>query len=498
MKQFFIIVLFFCIAISADAGETVATITLKVKNGKKASIAFTLPVNHTVFWGAVREDTLRSENYHIVLSETQTGFVDIRIFNFNIRLFVQKGDNLRLFIDEENTEKPLAIEGNNKAGQEAFTSLELPYPGNLVPRYKRDSTAILLEQHMESDKNVRLNLFKVLYDERKIDKTFMDYMQLNLDYYHASVLSEVIAGRYALTLLPEDHLSYTPVFPADLAVLWEKVYKEFPVNNLAALKTFGYNPGFSSYARNYISGYLQWIRNRNKPGVSTPYNPTMALKETFDAIRNNLLPAVAEYLEAGILFTELGNEQHFTDLVKYADHFKNRYPKSGYMVYLEPLVKKANAYFDRVKGDFSVEQKLITGYNGINSFRDLMAPFMGKVVFIEFWASWCITCKDQFDYENDLAKYLNSKEVEHLFISVDNDMQDTKWKELIKYYNLRGSHVRANESLLKDISRIFWQGKGYALPLYVVINRAGTIVEADAHRPSEKRKLYAEIGKYAD
>lgn len=127
-----------------------------------------------------------------------------------------------------------------------------------------------------------------------------------------------------------------------------------------------------------------------------------------------------------------------------------------------------------------------------------MAPFKGKVVFIEFWASWCITCKDQFDHEDDLNRFLQSKGVEHLFISVDYDLQDTRWKELIKYYNLRGSHIRANESLLRDLSRIFWQGKGYALPLYVILNRTGYIVESDAPRPSEKRKLYSEIGKYAD
>lgn len=498
MRRFFFLFLFIYLAAPADAGETAATITLKVKNGKKASIAFTLPVNHTVFWGAVREDTLNGENYHIVLTEAQTGFVDIRIMNFTIRLFVQRGDNLRLYIDEDNTERPLAIEGNNKAGQEAFTSLELPYPGNLVPRYKRDSTAVLLEQHVATDKKVRLNLFKVLYDEKKIDKAFMEFMQLNLDYYHASVLSEVISGRYALTLLPEDHPGYNPVFPADFAVLWEELYKEYPVNNIAALKTFGYNPGFTSYAGNYIGSYLSWIRNKNKVVHAVSRNASTELNETFESIRNNLLPAVAEYLEAGILFTELGNEQHFSDLVKYADHFRSQYPKSGYIAYLEPLIEKANTYYDKVKGEFLPEQKLLPGYSSINSFGELMAPFKGKVVFIEFWASWCITCKDQFDHEDDLNRFLQSKGVEHLFISVDNDLQDTKWKELIKYYNLRGSHIRANESLLRDLSRIFWQGKGYALPLYVILNRTGYIVESDAPRPSEKRKLYSEIGKYAD
>ena len=171
MKRFLFLFLFLYLSPPANAVETAATISLEVKNGKKAVIAFTLPVNHTVFWGAVKEDTLRSGNYNIALTEAQTGFVDIRVMHFSIRLFVQRGDDLRLYIDEGNTEKPLSIEGNNKAGQEIFTSMELPYPGNLVSRYKKDSTAALLEQHVESDKKVRLNVFRVLYDEKKIDKT---------------------------------------------------------------------------------------------------------------------------------------------------------------------------------------------------------------------------------------------------------------------------------------------------------------------------------------
>ena len=184
------------------------------------------------------------------------------------------------------------------------------------------------------------------------------------------------------------------------------------------------------------------------------------------------------------------------ELVKFSNDFKKRYPQSHYASYLEPLLQKANTWYNKVKGDFTAEQKLIPGYAAIDSFKQLMTPFLGKAVFIEFWATWCITCKDQFDHEDDLQRFLKLKGVEHLFISVDKQLHETEWKEMIKYFNLRGSHIRANEKLVKDLSRIFWQGRGYALPLYVVISRSGYIVEFDAYRPSEKKKLYQQIEKY--
>lgn len=496
MKRFFFLFVLLGGLVPVMAGDIATTISLEVKNGKKERISYLLPVNHTVFWGAVKEDSLRGGVYHFSLEKTQTGFVDIRVLDFTIRLFVQEGDHLKLFIDQYDSEKPLRIEGNNNAGQELFSALELSYPGNVIIRYKKDTTASLLEKHIEADKEIRLNVFRALYRERKIDKAFMDFIKLNLDYYHASVMSEAIAARYAQTGLPHEHPSYMATFPADMASLWEKLYKQYSVDNAAALQTFGYNEGFNLYASNYINGYLHWIKYRTKAVRSNSVTWEAGMKETIQTIHRNLSPEVAEFLEAGILYAELSNGKNFGELLTFSSDFRKRYPSSSYTGFLEPMIRKAEDYVNKVKVNFTSEQKLIQGYQYIDSFRQLMTPFLGKVVFIEFWASWCITCKDQFDHEKELYQFLQNKGVEHLYISMDEDNKDKTWQEMIKYYDLRGNHIRANAQLIKDLSRIFWQGRRYALPLYVVISRSGYIVEFDTYRPSERKRLYDTIEKY--
>ncbi|HEX5024338.1 MAG TPA: TlpA disulfide reductase family protein, partial [Agriterribacter sp.] len=344
-------------------------------------------------------------------------------------------------------------------------------------------------------KQVRLNIFNILFDEKKIDKAFMDFMQVNLDYYHASIMSEVISGKYAFTQLSIEHPQYKSSFPADFAALWEKLYKQYPVSFPAALETYGYNGGFNVYAGNYVNGYISWLRNKNKI-VPPPMNWAAGMKDLFQAIQSNLSPVAAEYMEAGILFTELNREKNYPELLRFTADFKRRYPKSSYTAYLDPLIARANAYNRTISTDYTSDQKIIPGYAAISSFGALMAPFRGKTVFIEYWASWCITCKDQFSYEKELQQFLLQKGVEHLFISVDDQHHEDEWKSMIKYYDLKGSHIRANEALLKQLSGIFWSGKGYALPLYVIIGTDGNIREYDALGPSEKKKLYQQIQQY--
>ena len=497
LKKCCLIFTLLCSLLTVNAQKPQATIELKVAGLDEGLINILVPVKHIVFWGALRTDTIRGKKPYIIsLNENQTGFVHIDVFNREIKLFVQKGDAIRVIIDEENEENPIIIEGNNKEGQMQLTKAELLYPGSLIMRYKNDTTATMLQKHVENDKQVRMNVFKLLYEQRKIDKAFFDFVTLTLDYYHATLISEVITNKYAATTLPGDNPFYKPDFPADFGMLWEHIYKQYPVNNPQALQTFGYSDKFNTYAGDYINGYLPWQLHKQSGAVAAQNDPVADMKEMFKRIQNNMQAPAAEFAEADLLYSWLQLEQNYSTLGLLFNDYKRRYPNSVYTPYIQPLADKAIAYDKKVNEPFSTDQKIIPDYSTISSFRNLMLLFKGKTVYIEFWATWCITCKDQFDNEPELHKYLQSKKAEHLFISVDTDNKETEWKELIKYFDLKGSHIKANDRLIRDLSRIFWNGKGYALPLYVIIDPDGKIVEADALAPADKKKLYQQIGKY--
>lgn len=493
MKRIVLIILFFNLLLAAKT-QQVASIELKVQHVDEGIITVTLPVNNVVFWGASRIDTIRAKKTHIIqLSDKQTGFVNMEVFGRTVKLFVQKGDHIRIYIDEEDEKEPFRIEGNNQAGQLALSKNDLPYVGNLISRYKNDSTAVLLSKHVETDKQLRVDLFKLLYDQKKIDQAFYNFALLTLNYFHASLVSEIIYSKFNLTLLPKEHPQHSNSFPSDLGSLWEQTYKKYPVNNVTALQTFGYSDGFNTYAGNYINGYVSWLKARYGTGNAYMGNWSAEIHEMLQRIQNNLDAPIAEFAEASVLYAELSAEKNYGELLKLTDAYRKKYPGSTYLPYMQTLIDKAIAYERLVNKEFSYDQKFVPDYARINSFAELMVHFKGKPVYIEFWATWCYTCKDQFDYQKELNQYLEKKGIVHLFVSVDHQNAINDWKDQIKLHDLKGYHIRANPSLVKSLSAIFWDGKGYALPLYAIMTAGGKIANDDALKPADRKKLFQQL-----
>lgn len=147
-------------------------------------------------------------------------------------------------------------------------------------------------------------------------------------------------------------------------------------------------------------------------------------------------------------------------------------------------IKQANANVVGKSKIVYLEAKKADGTD--KSFADVIGEFKGKVVYVDFWASWCRPCREEFVHAKKLHAKLGDKPVVFLYISLDSS--EEAWKEGAENFELEGYHFYPNENQRLIIGNQF-QING--IPRYVLIDRNGKMVNADASRPSSNETLDA-------
>lgn len=126
-------------------------------------------------------------------------------------------------------------------------------------------------------------------------------------------------------------------------------------------------------------------------------------------------------------------------------------------------------------------------------FRQLTEPYRGKVVYIDFWGSWCGPCKQQMPYAVQAKEALKGKDV--IFMYFANRSPETTWKNIIKENKLSGEnvvHYRLPDAQQAMIERRL---SVRSFPTYILMDKKGNIVNMHAPRPQEKEQLVNEITK---
>ena len=128
--------------------------------------------------------------------------------------------------------------------------------------------------------------------------------------------------------------------------------------------------------------------------------------------------------------------------------------------------------------------------NEIKSIKELTDILQGKPIYIDCWATWCAPCFEEFKHNDELKSYLSSEDIEMVYINFDDNIDEAKWLNSIRNNKLTGYHIRANESLMRDLAK---NGFNNRLPTYMIIDEQGEVVESNAFRPSDKEKLYEQF-----
>lgn len=101
-----------------------------------------------------------------------------------------------------------------------------------------------------------------------------------------------------------------------------------------------------------------------------------------------------------------------------------------------------------------------------------LATMRGKVVVLDFWATWCIPCRQEMPIVEEVAKQFRTRGVRVLAIA-------ELWREgdspsSVKEWLAR--NPSSLEVLLDPRERVYALYEGEAIPLLIVVNRKGKIV----------------------
>lgn len=176
-------------------------------------------------------------------------------------------------------------------------------------------------------------------------------------------------------------------------------------------------------------------------------------------------------------------------LLNAINEFKTQHPTSQHITKYEPQIESLKTYLRSNSKKYDKAVILETNYI---YFDDLLRSFKGKNLLIDIWATWCGPCVEDFNYKSKLRPFIESGEISILYISVDKPVWEKKWKENIKFNQLEGYHVLANDPLIEDMWKNL-KGTQGAIPRYALIDKNGNVVLNEAPRPSQGDKLTKEI-----
>ena len=205
------------------------------------------------------------------------------------------------------------------------------------------------------------------------------------------------------------------------------------------------------------------------------YKDQLELFKMMQALNERIKPFVADLVGSseGILFDLMtaqsfaGKFQEFTPLTEEELNFVSELKDPFFYTYLSDKSKEIVAINEKnkLKGGYTIHE--VPQTKGEQLLADIMKPFEGKVVMIDFWATWCSPCRSAIKSFEEAKKGLKEKGVVFVYLT-DESSPINAWQNMIS--NIPGEHYRLTPSQFDELKKKFnYRG----VPSYLIINKKG-------------------------
>lgn len=314
--------------------------------------------------------------------------------------------------------------------------------------------------YLDKIKEASLQMLQDYNKNYQFTEGFKEHFKTRLDYEDANSLlryswnhPELMNDPAYLAVLHRFNFDNPKALNSDQYI---NFLRELPYSSWRAM---AHRPGLDSLEKKYYFANQYEIRDSfaRRYFSGSCYDAALyhILNERCEAVtRQKSTPAFASALQ-----------QLSTDI----DKAKQSLPDGEYYSRLKEKVESLNA--TKKAPEFILSD--ITGK------KVQLSDFKGKVIYIDFWATNCIPCREEIPYVKALQNRFAGQDVVFIFVSV-GDTKD-KLVSFLKSKDFYGQHLIAPEGYSSEVAR---QYKVNSLPKYVLVNRDGTLATENAPRPS--------------
>ena len=148
------------------------------------------------------------------------------------------------------------------------------------------------------------------------------------------------------------------------------------------------------------------------------------------------------------------------------------------------LQAKYEEQLESARNPFVIEDAILNSENpssGDSLLVSIVNKHKGKVIYVDFWATWCGPCRGEMPYSLKIQEKMKGKDVVFVYLCSDSS-PEMKWKELINKLEITGDHYYVNRSAWSDLTGRFGIS---GIPHYILIDKDGKVVNTAAKRPSQ-------------
>lgn len=264
-----------------------------------------------------------------------------------------------------------------------------------------------------------------------------------------------------------------------------------------------FNPNFYSLTTN-LGGVLPVFKNdfekdenMNVPTYSMAVNCYSLLlfkqeagkknfEEYFNFVTNHFQGATRKYLLYRALIDNIEKDASKPTYLKCVSLFLKKYP-------VDTLSKLFTRNYDYINNNPSYfknkgyqNENLLNSNEQFVTWKEMLERFKGKVVYIDFWATWCGPCISEFPYYKKLRTQFNPDEI--VFVYISGDVEKVKWLAAIDEFGLKdyGSNFLLTVPDNSLIKKTFFIN---SIPRFMIFDKHGTLVYKEAPRPSDPKLL---------